>query len=84
MARYFLHLRDSADELLDLEGVELPDLEAVREKVLASARDVIAGDVRNGIIDLRYRIEAANEEGEIVYSLPFKHAFSIIPEEAAG
>jgi hypothetical protein len=78
--RFFLHLRDSTDELLDREGVDLPDLEAIREHVARTARDVIAGDVRTGIIDLRYRIDVENEAGEIVYTLPFKHAFTIIPE----
>lgn len=84
MARYFLHLRDTSDELLDNEGQELVDLEAVRSKVMTAARDVIAGDLRNGLIDLRYRIDAENGEGEIVYTLAFRHAFSIIPEDEAA
>ena len=80
MAQYFLHLRDSVDELLDPEGQEFADLDALKKAVLISARDLLAGDVRNGIIDLRYRIDAENADGEIVYTLPFKHAFSVIPE----
>jgi len=77
-----MHLRDSTDELLDSEGVELVDLEAVRQNVMTAARDILAGDLRNGVVDLRYRIDAENEVGAIVYTLPFKHAFSIIPEAA--
>jgi hypothetical protein len=82
LARYFMHLRDGTDDLLDSEGIELADLEAVRNRVMASARDVLAGDLRNGVVDLRYRIDAEDEAGLVVYSLPFKHAFSIIPEPA--
>ncbi len=82
MARYFMHLRDSVDELLDPEGREFTTMEALREAVLFSARDLIAGDIRNGVIDFRYRIDAEDEQGAIVYSLPFKHAFNIIPELA--
>jgi hypothetical protein len=82
MARYYLHLRDSSDELLDPEGLELADLDAVRKAVLLAVRDMIAGDVRGGIIDFRYRIDAEDEAGAIVYSLPFRHAFTIIPEVA--
>ena len=82
MARYFMHLRNGTDELLDPEGLEFADLEALRRAVLHSARDLIAGDVRNGIIDLRYRIDAEDAEGQTVYSLPFKHAFTVIPEAA--
>jgi hypothetical protein len=77
-----MHLRDSTDELLDPEGVELDDLEPVRQNVMAPARDILAGDLRNGVVDLRSRIDAENDLGAIVYSLAFKHAFSIIPEAA--
>jgi hypothetical protein len=82
MARYFMHLRDSIDELLDPEGREFATMETLREAVLFSARDLIAGDIRNGVVDFRYRIDAEDEQGTIVYSLPFKHAFNIIPEIA--
>jgi len=75
-----MHLRDSVDELLDPEGVDLPDLEAVRTAVLLAARDMLAGDIRQGLIDLRYRIDAENEEGGLVYSLPLQHAFTVVPE----
>jgi hypothetical protein len=79
--RYFLHLRDGADELLDKEGQELANMEAVRKNVVTAARDVMAGDLRNGVIDLRYRIDAETHAGEIVYTLAFRHAFSTIPED---
>ena len=82
MTLYFLHLRDSVDELLDPEGQEYADLEALKKAVLFSGRDLLAGDIRNGIVDLRYRLDAENSQGQIVYTLPFKHAFSIIPERA--
>jgi len=36
--------------------------------------------VRNGIIDLRYWIDAEDVARALVYSLPFRHAFSIIAE----
>jgi len=82
MPRYFMHLRDGSEELLDAEGVELRGLDELRSRTLAAARDVIAGDLREGIIDLRFRIDAEDEAGAIVYTLAFKHAFSIIPEAA--
>ena len=80
MSRYFLHLRDGTDELLDPDGIELPTLEALRKCVVANARDVMAGDLRNGVIDFRFRIDAEDEAGAIVYTLPFKHAVSVIAE----
>jgi hypothetical protein len=80
MARYFLHLRDSVDELLDPDGEEFADMEALKAAVVLSARDLMAGDIRNGVIDFRYRIDAEDEAGRIVYSLAFKHAVNVIPE----
>ena len=81
MARYYLHLRDGTDELLDEEGREFPDMEALRKAVLDGARDVMASELKSGgVVDLRYRIDAEKEDGEIVYSLPFRHAMNVIPE----
>jgi hypothetical protein len=82
MPRYFMHLRGPIEELLDHEGREFPTLEALRAAVLFSARDLLAGDVRNGVVDFRFRIDAEDETGAIVHSLPFKHAFRIVPEGA--
>src|SRR5688500_2968315 len=82
VARYFLHLRDGTEQILDPEGLEFGTIEAVRKAVLVSARDLMPGDIREGVIDLRFRIDVEDEGGEIVYSLPFKHAVNIIPEAA--
>jgi hypothetical protein len=83
MARYFLHLRDHTDEMLDPEGSEFVDLDALKKAVLAGARDVLANEIKSGgVLDLRFRIDAEDEAGEIVHSLPFKHAVRIIAEDA--
>jgi transcription initiation factor IIE alpha subunit len=80
MARYFMHLRDGVDELLDAEGKDFANMEELRKWVMFTVRDLLAADIRNGLIDFRYRIDAEDEAGAIVYTLAFKHALSIIPE----
>ena len=82
MALYFMHLRDGTDELLDPDGREFDDVESLKKAVLFSARDLIAGDIRDGVVDFRCRIDAEDEVGTIVYTLAFRHAFNIIPEAA--
>ena len=77
MARYFLHLRDGSDELLDPDGVELADMAAVEKSALAAARDVIAGDVCQGTVDLGYRIDAETASGDIVYTIAFQDAVTV-------
>jgi hypothetical protein len=78
--RVFLHLRDHVDEVLDEEGSDYPNMDAVKAYVLAAARDVMAGDLELGVVDLRCRIDAQNTSGEVVYSLSFKHAVIVIPD----
>ena len=84
MSRYFMHLRDGTEELLDPEGIEYDSLDQLRSAVLVAVRDLMAGDMHKGVLDLRFRIDAEDAEGTIVYTLPFKHAVAIIPEGSAG
>lgn len=80
MAKYFMHLRDGTEELLDPEGVQHETLDALRKEVLATVRDLMCGDVVAGVLDFRFRIDAEDANGVIVYTLPFKHAVNIINE----
>jgi hypothetical protein len=77
MPLYFLHLRDSTDELLDTEGVLMPE-EAVAGAALLAARDCMAHDLRSGRLELKYRIDVHSETGEIVYTLQFADAVMIM------
>ena len=80
MARYFFHLRDGTDHLLDPEGTELPDLQAIQALAMRAARDTLSHELRdNGHLDLRYRIDVEDEHGSLVYSLPLEGAFTITP-----
>ena len=78
MCRYYLQLRDSAEETLDPDGMEFADLATLKSAVLYNARDVIAGDVKNGVVDLRFRIDAEDENGVLIHSLAFTEAVSVI------
>lgn len=78
MPRYFFHLIDSVDETLDPEGVHMPP-EALAGAALLQARDCMAGDVKSGRLDFRYRIDVHDEAGELVHSLTFEDALDIVP-----
>ena len=80
MPRYFMHLRDGADEVLDPEGTEM-SADAIAGAALHAARDCMAGDVRAGQLDLRYRIDVHDENGAIVHSLAFSDAVEIVPRD---
>jgi hypothetical protein len=53
-------------------------MDALAQKALASARDCIAGDVRDGQVDLRYRINVHDENDHVVHSLSFADAVEIL------
>jgi hypothetical protein len=78
VARYFLHLKDGTESILDPDGMEMP-ADAVPATALRSARDCIAGDVIAGRLDLHYRIEVFNESGELVHALRFQDALEVVP-----
>jgi Domain of unknown function (DUF6894) len=77
MDRYFFHLRDGVDDLLDPDGIEL-QAEGVPAFALLQARDCIAGDVKRGRLDLNYRINVHAEGGEVVHSLAFADALEVV------
>lgn len=80
MARYYLHLRDGSDQVLDPDGAEFADMDALRKAALEAARDVMCCDLCNGMLDLRFRIDAEDDRGNLVYSLPFRDAVDIVQE----
>ena len=74
MALYSMHLRDGTEALFDPRAREFSDLDALRTAVLIAARDLLNRDAGNGMLDSRFRIDAEDEEGAIVYSLRLEHA----------
>jgi hypothetical protein len=73
-----MQLRDGSDEFLDGDGIEMP-LEAVASATLHAARDCIAGEVPDGLVDLNYRIDVENDVGTVVHSLRFIDAVRFKP-----
>ena len=81
MARYYMQLRDGTDHLLDPDGIEYADINVLKKKVLVAVRELISEDVKGGVIDLRFRIDAEDRDGMIVYTLDFADAVNIIPDD---
>ena len=75
--RYYFHLRESGNLIVDDEGRELVGLDAVKAAATAGARSVIAAEAMAGKIPLGAIIEVENEQGERVLDLPFREAVSL-------
>jgi hypothetical protein len=78
VALYFFHLSDGTDHLLDVEGQELPDLDAAKSFALLCARDTLSHEMRNGLLNLRVRLDVADAAGAVVHSLPLEEAFMVM------
>ncbi|MCL6699497.1 hypothetical protein LZ496_11970 [Sphingomonas sp. NSE70-1] len=75
---YYFHLCDGSDRLLDIEGQELPDLNAAKEFALHCARDTLSHEMKDGLLNLRLRLDVANAAGAVVHTLPLEEAFKVI------
>ena len=79
MPRYFFHLRDGDDRLLDSDGVELPNPASAAAQALKEARGLLGEEVRaNGRLQLYLRIDVEDENGTIIHSLAFDQAVLVI------
>lgn len=79
MPLYFFHLRDGVDVLLDGDGREFDDIDAVAKATLVEARAIIAEEARNGRIMLDQHIDVEDDAGSIVHRLSFADAIEIVP-----
>lgn len=78
MARYYFHLRNRVERLLDPEGREIADPGAIASIVLREARELMAADVLKGVVDLDARLEVEDADGNVVHSLRFTDAVQIV------
>ena len=76
MTRYYFHLCDGTDVLLDEEGRELEDSQ-IGPAAIAEARAIIAADVSTGHIFLDQSIEVKDSNGRLVHRLLFEEAVRV-------
>ena len=74
MPLYFFHIKDEATTMLDHEGIELDDLEAVREEATQAARQTMSGRVLDGHEPNGRAFVVTDEQGHVVLNFPFKLA----------
>jgi hypothetical protein len=79
MPLYFFHLRDGEDVLLDDDGREFADLQAVAKAALVEARAIIAEEARGGRILLDKYIDVEDASGVVIHRLSFADAVKIVP-----
>lgn len=77
MVRYFFHLCDGHEVIIDPEGLEIGDPADVSDYALKEARAMIAQDALAGRIMLGQYIEVRDQAGKLVHQICFRDAVSI-------
>ncbi len=69
MTQYFFHVRNGDEISRDLEGQELPDLEAAKREAVSANREMLGERLlHGGSLDSR-RIEIADADGEVLATI---------------
>jgi hypothetical protein len=84
MPRFYFHICNGHGFVEDEEGVDLPDEAAARRNAVEAARDVMAGDLREGRLDLTSFIEVEDDAHRLLFTLTFAEAVTVnsIPDPA--
>lgn len=77
MSRYHFHLQNGGGFVEDEEGRELPGVEAARAEAVKDIRSIISEEVREGVVDLRGRLEVVDGDGTPVLTVVFSEAVEI-------
>lgn len=77
MPRFYFHLINDID-VPDLEGVELPDIDAARAQAATQARGMIGEMTKTeGRIVLHHRIDIEDEDGTVLASVIFGDVITV-------
>jgi hypothetical protein len=81
MPRFYLHMCNSTGFVEDEEGAELADLDVARAKAIEALRDVSAGEVRQGEINMGSFIEIEGEDRRPLAEVTFAEAVRVTSEK---
>jgi hypothetical protein len=80
MPRFYLHVCDGSGFSEDDEGVELAGPDEARRKAIDGLRDIMAGEMRRGEINMGSFIEIEDQEHRLVMTVSFAEAVRVTAE----
>jgi len=84
MPRYYFHLRNTHDLVLDPDGKEFSVRSQINDEAIREARAIISADVLEGFVDLDQKIEVYDENELLICSIPFSRAVRISGSDSDG
>jgi hypothetical protein len=76
MPRFYFRFCDG-DELPDLLGIEMPDVQTARMEAVRGIRSLVADLALQGRIPISNRVEVENEGGEALLTVTFDEAVKL-------
>jgi hypothetical protein len=77
MARFFMHICDGGGFFEDQEGCEHPDQAAAYRAAIDGLRDVLAGELRNGQLNLASFVEVEDERHAHLFRVTTRDAVAV-------
>jgi len=77
MPRFYLHVCNGSGFVEDEEGVELADVAAARAEAIKGLRDLMAGDLRSGTLNMASFVEIEDERHQLVTTVTFLEAVQV-------
>ena len=77
MPLYYFHLCNGSGFVEDEVGTEVADLAAAREHAIAGLRDIMAGEMRVGQLNVASFVEIEDEHHKLVMTVPFVEAVNV-------
>ncbi len=77
MPRFYFHLCNGNGFTEDEEGSEHSDVEAARASAIKGLRDIMAGEMQRGELNLGSFVEIEDEAKQLVMTVPFEDAVNV-------
>ncbi|MHB2207403.1 DUF6894 family protein [Methylobacterium sp. CM6257] len=77
MPRYYIHIRDGRWLVEDLDGADLPDLDAARTEAERSARSLLEIQQVDGAVLAGQSFEITDRSGDVVAVMPLKDVLKL-------
>ena len=77
MPCYYFHVCNGDGFTTDEEGQELPDVQSARMSAVQGLRDIMASELKDGLLKTASCIEIENSQRELLMTVPFSEAVAV-------
>lgn len=76
-----MHVHNGLGTVCDEEGLEFADMDAAVRCAIANIRSILCEEVRGGCLDLRGRLDIAAAGGQVLHTVRFDEAITVMRDD---